>query len=157
MCSFASHGLIHCDLRADNILFSQQPSRVVVFDFGQSALRGDESDSEWEFAVKAEGDENHVKQLLHKAGIRYFDPFFPKIFPNPNGANHWNAMVKARGQRWCVPTEDWMGPDGVRLDNPIKWKLRDEVASWLAAKRAGLLTGVDPPRPGSPDYVPVIP
>ena len=157
MCSFASHGLIHCDLRADNILFSQQPSRVVVFDFGQSALRGDESDSEWEFAVKAEGDENHVKQLLHKAGIRYFDPFFPKIFPNPNGANHWNAMVKVRGQRWCVPTEDWMGPDGVRLDNPIKWKLRDEVASWLAAKRAGLLTGVDPPRPGSPDYVPVIP
>ncbi|KAF8705661.1 hypothetical protein AX14_013827 [Amanita brunnescens Koide BX004] len=157
VCSFASHGIIHCDLRPDNILFSQQTPRVVVIDFGQSILRGDKSDSEWESVVRAEGDENHVKLLLHKAGIRYLDPFFPQIFPNPRGANHWNALVKMQGQRWCVPTEDWTGPDGVKLDNPIKWKLRDDVASWLTAKQAGLLTGVDPPRPGSPDYVPVIP
>ena len=44
------------------------------------------------------------------------------------------------------------GLDGeIRLEEPIRW-LRDDVAAWLAAKEAGLLTGVDSPRPGSPDY-----
>ena len=61
-------------------------------------------------------------------------------------------MVEREGQRWCVPTEDWAGPGGIKLDEPIRWKFRDDVASWLTAKQAGLLTGVDPPRPGSPDY-----
>jgi serine/threonine protein kinase len=158
VCSFASHGIIHLDLRADNILFSSyQPSRVVVIDFGQSLLREHESDSEWESAVELEGNENLVKQLLHKAGIRDLDPRLPEIFPNPRGAKSWNWWAETQGQRWCVPTEDWTGPGGVRLDEPIRWKLRDEVASWLTAKQAGLLTGVDPPRPGSPDYVPVTP
>ncbi|KAF8329011.1 hypothetical protein F5887DRAFT_131445 [Amanita rubescens] len=156
VCSFPSYGIIHCDLHTDNILFSQQLSRVVVIDFGQSILREDESDSEWEFAVQTERNEVLVKLLLHKAGIRYFDPCLPKIFPNPLGADYWNSMVNTQGQRWCIPTEDWTGPGGIRLDEPIRWKLRDDVASWLAAKQAGLLTGVDPPRPGSPDYVPVI-
>ena len=53
-------------------------------------------------------------------------------------------MVNTRGQRWCIPTEDWTGPGEIKLDEPIRWKLRDDVAS---AKQAGLLTGVDPPRP----------
>ena len=149
-CSFPSYGIIYCDLHTDNILFSLRLSRVVVIDFGQSFVREDELDSEWEFTVKTEGNEGLVKRLLHKAGIRYFDPCLPKIFPSPDGAYHWNALVKARGQRWCVPTEDWTGPGGIRLDEPIRWKLRDNVASWLAAKQAGLLIGVDPPRPGSP-------
>ncbi|KAF8352336.1 hypothetical protein F5887DRAFT_1068668 [Amanita rubescens] len=70
------------------------------------------------------------------------------------GADYWNSMVNTQGQRWCIPTEDWTGPGGIKLDEPIRWKLRDDVASWLAAKQAGLLTGVDPSRPGSPDYVP---
>jgi serine/threonine protein kinase len=70
VCSFASHGIIHCDIRKDNILFSQQPSRVVVIDFGESILREDESDSEWESIVTTEGNERLVKQLLHEAGIR---------------------------------------------------------------------------------------
>ena len=71
VCSFPSYGIIHCDLHTDNILFSQQPSRVVVIDFGQSILRENESDSEWESAVETEGNEVLVKLLLHKAGIRY--------------------------------------------------------------------------------------
>ena len=154
--SFASHGIIHSDIRTGNILISLQPPWAVVIDFGQSALREDESDSEWESAVTTEGNEKLVKRLLHDAGIRYSDPFLPHIFHGPRGADHWNAMVKLRGQRWCVATEDWTGLDGIRLDEPIKWKLRDEVASWLAAKQAGLVTSVDPPRPGSPDYVPVV-
>ncbi|KAF8344721.1 hypothetical protein F5887DRAFT_1134365 [Amanita rubescens] len=157
VCAIPSRGVIHGDLRTDNILFSQQPSRVVVIDFGESILRKeDQSDSEWESVVKTEGDEIHVKQLLHKNGIRYFDPSFPKIFPIPQGADFWNTSVNTYGQRWCVPTEDWTGPGGIRLDEPIRWKLRDDVASWLTAKEAGLLTGVDPPRPGSPDYVPLV-
>ena len=34
--------------------------------------------------------------------------------------------------------------DRTRLDEPIRWKLRDEVTCWLTAKQASLLTGVDP-------------
>ena len=156
VCAFASHGIIHCDIRADNILFSLKAPWAVVIVFGQSALREDESDSEWESVVTTEGNEKLVKRLLHEAGIRYLDPFLPQIFPDPRGADHWHALVKMQGQRWCVSTEDWTGSGGIRLDGPIRWKLRDEVASWLAAKQAGLVTGVDPPRPGSPDYVPIV-
>ena len=136
--SFASHGIIHCDIRPDNILFSQEPSRVVVIDFGQSILREDEPDSEWESAVTTEGNENLVKQLLHKAGTRYLDPCLPQICPNPRGADHWNALVKMQGQRWCVATEDWTGPGEIRLDEPIRWKLRDE-GRFLAYCKAGRL------------------
>jgi serine/threonine protein kinase len=158
VCSFASHGVIHCDLRADNIIFSsQQPSRVVVIDFGQSISREHASDSEWESIVESEGNENMVKHLLHKSRIRDLDPRLPQIYPNPHGAKNWNWWAETQGQRWCVPTEDWTGPGSVRLDEPIRWKLKDEVTAWLAAKHAGLLTGVDPPRPGSPGYVPLSP
>ena len=41
------------------------------------------------------------------------------------------------GKRWCVPTEDWMGPGEVKLDEPIRKKLRGD--------EAGLLTDIDPP------------
>jgi serine/threonine protein kinase len=156
VCSFESHGIIHCDIRKDNILFSLKPPRAVVLDFGESAACEDESDSEWESIVTTEGNERLVKRLLHEAGIRYFDPFLPYIMNGPRGAHYWNAMVNMRGQRWCIATEDWTGAGGIRLDEPIRWKLRDEIISWLAAKEAGLLTGVDPQRPGSPDYVPLV-
>lgn len=157
--SFASHGVNHCDLNPDNILISsQQPSWVVVIDFGESLLRGDKvSDSGWGSTVESEGDEAYVNLQLDKAGIRDLDPRFFEIYPGPNGVKHWNRYGEREGKRWCVPLEDWIGPNGVKLDKPIRWKLRDDVTSWLAANKAGLLTGADPPRPGSPDYVPVTP
>ena len=97
-----------------------------------------------------------MKIQSNKAGIRDRDPIFSEIYPGPHGAKHWNGYGEREGKRWCIPAQDWMGPGGVKLDEPIQWKLRDDVASWLAAKEAGLLTGVDPPRPGSPDYVPLV-
>ena len=63
------------------------------------------------------------------------------------------GMAKGKASVGAFP-QDWMGPGGVKLDEPIQ--LRDDVASWLAAKEVGLLTGIDPPRPGSPDYVPLV-
>ena len=65
VCSFPSHGVIHRDLRKENIIFSQQPPRVVVVGFGESKLRRNESDSKWESAVKKTGEENSVKRSLH--------------------------------------------------------------------------------------------
>jgi serine/threonine protein kinase len=157
--SFASHGVNHGDINPGNILFSsRQPSQVVVIDFGECFFRRDEaSDSEWRSIVEVEGDETWVNQQLDKAGIRDLDPHLPKIYPGPDGAEGRNSYGEREGKRWCVPTEEWMGPGGVKLDEPIRWKLRDDVAAWLAAKEVGLLTGIDPPRPGSPDYVSVIP
>ena len=56
VCSFAPHGIIHCDVRKGNILFFLKPPPAVVIDFGQSILREDEPDSEWESAVTTEGN-----------------------------------------------------------------------------------------------------
>ena len=68
--------MIHCDLRKDNIIISQKPSRVAIIDFEISALRVDESDSKWESAATEKREVTRVKQLLHKAGIRYLDPCY---------------------------------------------------------------------------------
>ena len=69
VCSFASHGVIHYNLHQDNVIFSQQPSRLVVIDFSVSDSCGDHSDPKWESAVAKKVDETRVRQLLHKAGI----------------------------------------------------------------------------------------
>jgi len=81
VCSFASHGVIHCDLRKDNIIFSQQPSRVVVIDFGELKLCKNESDSKWESAVTKKGGEAHMKQSSGIWGPTYSNP--------QNRANVW--------------------------------------------------------------------
>ena len=132
MRSFASHGVTHYDLRKDNIIFSQQPSRVVIIDFGASGFRRNKPDSKWESAVTKKGGETRLKQLLHKAGIGYLDPCFPKIFPNPRGTDYWNSLVEREGQRWCIGRVP-VGSD-LMHDEPMRWKLRDNVVSWLTAK-----------------------
>ncbi|KAF8512743.1 hypothetical protein BU17DRAFT_53861, partial [Hysterangium stoloniferum] len=44
--SFSSHGVIHHDVRSGNILIS--PMRIVLIDFGEAILRGDnEDDQQW--------------------------------------------------------------------------------------------------------------
>lgn len=74
---------------------------------------------------------------LDEVGIRGCDTIFPDIPPGPHGAENWNRYGEREGKRWCVPTEDWMGPGGVKLDEPIRKKLRGD--------EAGLLTDIDPP------------
>ena len=46
--------------------------------------------------------------------------------------------------KYTTFTGDGALQDRTRLDEPIRWKLRDEVTCWLTAKQASLLTGVDP-------------
>ncbi|KAF9512541.1 hypothetical protein BS47DRAFT_1054620 [Hydnum rufescens UP504] len=154
------HGVIHNDLRDDNIIFfpakPEKPTKACIIDFGHAGLREDESDTDWEECLYMTGDEARVRLHLALLGVRDVDPQRAKIFPNPHGANFWNHWAEGNGRRWCEPAgEQWDGPEGVRLIEPIRWKLRDEVTAWLDARDAGLLAGPAPPRPGSPDFVPL--
>ena len=77
-----------------------------------------------------------MKIQSNKAGIRDRDPIFSEIYPGPHGAKHWNGYGEREGKRWCIPAQDWI-PGGVKLDEPIRKKLRGD--------EAGLLTDIDPP------------
>jgi serine/threonine protein kinase len=154
------YGVIHNDLRAENIIFSpakpETPTKVYVIDFGHYGLREDESDSDWEECVYTLGDETRVRRHLSDLGVRDPDPQRPQIYPKPGGAVAWNRWAETEGRRWCEPvSEQWDGPECVKLVEPIRWKLRDEVTAWLDARDAGLLVGAAPPRPGSPDFIPL--
>jgi len=151
------YGVMHNDLHADNIIFfpakPETPSKVCVIDFGHAGLREDESDIDREECVYVQGDETRVRRHLSDLGVRDPDPQRPEIFPNPPV---WNRWAEGKGRRWCESAgEQWDGPEGVKLIEPIRWKLRDEVTAWLDARDAGLLVGAAPPRPGSPDFIPL--
>ena len=111
LCSFASHGIIHCDVRKGNILFFLKPPPPVVVDIGQSALREDDSESVVTTDVKVHHTTRSRDQIS-----RYVPPTF---FPDPRGADCCNAVVNMKGQRWCVATEE-TGPGGIRLDEGTK-------------------------------------
>jgi hypothetical protein len=91
--SFASHGVIHFNLHKHRIIFSQQPSRVVVINFAESVVRTDESGSEWESAVTKKGEETRVKQLLDKAGIRHLNPCFPNSLVESSANQALHVML----------------------------------------------------------------
>ncbi|KAF8487937.1 hypothetical protein JB92DRAFT_3148402 [Gautieria morchelliformis] len=158
--AFGVHGVIHGDIRPDHIVFSPEGptplTRAVILDFGHSSLRREMPTPEWEECVHVNGDNWVVRRYLSDRDIRDVDPERALIFPTAKGAVHWNNWAKSLGRRWCEPTdEQWVGPEGVKLTQPVRWKLKDEVTAWLDAKDAGLVVGPDPPRPGSPDFVPI--
>jgi serine/threonine protein kinase len=90
--SFSSHGVIHNDMRSDNILIS--PNRIVLIDFGQAILRGDaEDDEHWVEKVGSESEVEGLRQILHHREIRGCTgtPYIPtKSF---RGFFHFNYNV----------------------------------------------------------------
>ncbi|KAF9508215.1 hypothetical protein BS47DRAFT_244746 [Hydnum rufescens UP504] len=71
------------------------------------------------------------------------DPQWPEIFPNVPGAIVWNRWAEGKGRRWCQGAgERWDGPEGVKLIEPIRWKLWDKVTAWLDARDAGPWLGL---------------
>ena len=64
--SFGALGVTHNDLNLGNILFtpSDDPTRVVVIDFGESALRKDEPDDEWSSIVESNYDVGYLERRL---------------------------------------------------------------------------------------------
>ena len=107
--SFASHGIIPYVVRKGNILFFLEPPSPVVIDFGQSALREDDSESVVTTDVKVHHTTRSRDQIS-----RYIPP--PHVFPILAARI---AMVNMKGQRWCVATEE-TGPGGIRLDEGTK-------------------------------------
>ncbi|KAF8523710.1 hypothetical protein BU17DRAFT_63648 [Hysterangium stoloniferum] len=74
--SFSSHGVIHNDMRSDNILIS--PKRIVTIDFGQAILRGDnEDDEQWAERVEMEDEVEGLRRILHQHEIRDCTPYIP--------------------------------------------------------------------------------
>ena len=74
--SFSSHGIIHNDMRSDNILISQ--NRVVLIDFGQAILRGDtEDDEHWAERVGEEEEVEGLRRILHHREICDCTPYIP--------------------------------------------------------------------------------
>jgi serine/threonine protein kinase len=63
--TFGALGVIHDDLRPDNILLSpsEDPSRAFVLDFGNAEVRTDQSDEEWDW-TRADNDEPKLVELM---------------------------------------------------------------------------------------------
>ncbi|KAF7354871.1 hypothetical protein MSAN_01401600 [Mycena sanguinolenta] len=71
--AFGLLGVIHDDLRPDNMILSSSDdhSSVFVLDFGNAQIRTDQSDEEWEWTL-AENDELKLTEMiLDKLGIRH--------------------------------------------------------------------------------------
>ncbi|KAG1814707.1 kinase-like domain-containing protein [Suillus subaureus] len=68
--TLASFGVIHTDMRPDNIVVSNNhPRRAVLIDFGLCVFRSDEPDDKWKEAVVCEGDERQLKRYMETLGI----------------------------------------------------------------------------------------
>ncbi|KAG1835402.1 hypothetical protein DFJ58DRAFT_867655 [Suillus subalutaceus] len=69
--SLASFGIIHADMRPENIVVScSHPRRAVLIDFGVCQFRyTDESDDNWEENVRIEGEERELRRYLKSSGI----------------------------------------------------------------------------------------
>ncbi|KAJ7477232.1 hypothetical protein B0H11DRAFT_1296658 [Mycena galericulata] len=73
--AFGALGVVHDDLRADNVLFSpsDDPSRAFVIDFGNAEVRTDQSDEEWEWTLAENEEPKLVEMMLEKLGIDHSD------------------------------------------------------------------------------------
>ncbi|KAJ7255259.1 hypothetical protein C8J57DRAFT_1345885 [Mycena rebaudengoi] len=71
--SFGILGVVHDDLRADNVLVSPseaEPTRAVFIDFGNATVRASESDEEWERTLAENSEPTLAQLLLDKLGIK---------------------------------------------------------------------------------------
>ena len=88
--SFSLHGVIHNDMRSDNILIS--PNRIVLIDFGQAILRGEtEDDEHWAKKVELEEEVEALRRILDHREIRDCTSYVPvKLL---RGFYHFNYAV----------------------------------------------------------------
>jgi hypothetical protein len=71
--SFGRCGVTHGDMNNGNIVFSLDPPRASVIDFGGSALRWKVSDEEWDDVVATRNDNPTVFMKLMKELKGYYD------------------------------------------------------------------------------------
>jgi serine/threonine protein kinase len=154
--SFSLHGVIHNDMRSDNILIS--PDRIVLIDFGQAILRGDiEDDEHWAEKVELEEEVEALRRILHRREIRDCTPYIPaKLF---RGFYHFNHTVSIQRESWrkrwydkVVGSVPEIFDDEDESEQPAWWTLKKEVQAWLTS-RPHPPESFKVPRPGSPDYV----
>ncbi|KAJ7163827.1 hypothetical protein C8R43DRAFT_988830 [Mycena crocata] len=71
--AFGALGVIHDDLRPDNILLSpsDEPSHTFVIDFGNAEVRTDQSDEEWDWTLAENDEPKLVEMMLDKLGIEH--------------------------------------------------------------------------------------
>ncbi|KAJ7098331.1 hypothetical protein C8R44DRAFT_748177 [Mycena epipterygia] len=71
--AFGAFGVIHDDLRPDNVLLSpsDDPSRAFVLDFGNAQVRAGQSDEEWEWTLAENDEPKLMEMLLDKLGIEH--------------------------------------------------------------------------------------
>jgi serine/threonine protein kinase len=88
--AFSGYGVIHDDIRGDNILIS--PTRAVIIDFGQAILRkANTDDRAWAEQVEEEDEVDALRCVLHHRKIRDCTPFVPvTLF---RGFAHFNNRV----------------------------------------------------------------
>jgi serine/threonine protein kinase len=152
--SFASHGVIHNDMRSDNILIS--PKRIVLIDFGQAILRDDnQCDEEWVEQVDMEEEVEALRRILHQREIRDCTPYIPT--KGYRGFFHFNHNVSLQRESWRKRWYDQIGTipdngdDDGKSEQPAFWTLKKEVQVWLDS-RPNPPESFKVPRPGSPNY-----
>ena len=153
--SFSSHGVIHNDMRSDNILVS--PNRIVLIDFGQAILRGDTEDEEhWAERVNEEEEVEGLRRILHHREIRDCTPYIPTKWYR--GFFHFNRNVSLQRESWRkrwydqVGTIPEKGDDKDESEEPACWTLKKEVQAWLNSRPCPP-ESFKVPRPGSPNYI----
>ena len=153
--SFSLHGVIHNDMRSDNILIS--PNRIVVIDFGQAILRGEtEDDEHWAKKVELEEEVEALRRILDHREIRDCTPYIPaKSF---RGFYHFNYAVSIQRESWRKRWYEKVGSvpeifdDEDESEQPAWWTLKKEVQAWLIS-RPHPPESFKVPRPGSPNYI----
>ena len=70
--SFGSYGVVHTDMNWNNVLFTprEQPTRVVVIDFGCGGVRTEDQDEDdWKESVRWANDSPRLRWVLGQKGI----------------------------------------------------------------------------------------
>ncbi|KAJ7698679.1 hypothetical protein B0H17DRAFT_1129712 [Mycena rosella] len=78
--AFGALGVIHDDLRPDNILLSpaDEHAHAFVIDFGNAEVRrADQGNEEWEWALAENDEPKQVEMMLEKLGIETVDTLDP--------------------------------------------------------------------------------
>lgn len=154
--AMGSHGVIHGDIRLENILVT--PTRAYLIDFGHATLRPESaSDAEWKEEVDNEDDEGAVRQLLRRYRVRDVSP----LLPYDNGyIGRFNKDVQQYfEERWRRRWYDDMSsnpdspsqPNFEGKDAVQRWVLKPEVQAWLDA-RPPAPERYRLPRPGSAGF-----
>lgn len=152
-----SYGVIHADMRSDNILIT--PTRAVLIDFGQAIIRQtDMNDEAWEEQVVDEDEVEALRRILHRRGVRDRSPYIPTR--ESYGGFHFNRNVERERESWRRRWYTEVSPIAYAAagahsneyepeNEPAKWEIKENVRTWLDSRPA-LPEGFMIPRPGSP-------